>query len=49
MLGKLARAAYVVFVAGMFVAWAFAWATAASKSGPVEPAKDPPPVERWYS
>jgi len=49
MLGTLARAAYVVVVAAMFVAWAFAWATAASKSSPVEPAKDPAAIERWYS
>ncbi len=47
MLGRLARMAYVVIVAAMVVAWAMAWATSASNSGPAEPQNDPP-AERWY-
>jgi hypothetical protein len=48
MLGRLARAAYMLFVAAMIAAWAMAWAVSASKSGPAEPKNDPP-AERWYS
>ena len=44
MLGRLARAAYMLFVATMIVAWAMS----ASKTNPAEPNNDRP-VERWYS
>ena len=44
MIGRLARAAYMLTVAMMIVAWAIS----ASKSSPSEPRKDPP-AARWYS
>jgi len=44
MLGRLARAAYVLFVTAMIVAWAIS----VGSSSPVEPKNDPPVVELWY-
>ncbi len=43
MLGRLARGAYMLIVAGMIVAWAMA----ASKSSPAEPKNDDI-VVNWY-
>jgi hypothetical protein len=43
MLGRLARVAYMLFVAGMVVAWAIS----AVKSSPAEPANDQQ-IETWY-
>jgi hypothetical protein len=42
MLGRLARGAYMLIVAGMIVAWAMS----AGKSSPAEPTNDQP-VETW--
>jgi hypothetical protein len=44
MIGRLARAAYMLTVAGMVVAWA----VSAGKSSPAEPANDQPVVWTWY-
>jgi hypothetical protein len=43
MLGKLARGAYMLAVAGMIVAWAMS----PSKSGPAEPANDQVVINWW--
>jgi hypothetical protein len=43
MLGKLARAAYMLTVAAMIVAWAIS----AGKGSPAEPKNDQA-VETWY-
>jgi hypothetical protein len=43
MLGRLARGAYVLIVAGMVVAWAMT----ASKSSPAEPTNEQPVVTWW--
>jgi hypothetical protein len=43
MLGRLGRAAYMLFVATMIVAWAMS----ASKSTPTEPPTEPV-VATWY-
>jgi hypothetical protein len=44
MLGRLARGAYMLIIAGMIVAWAIS----ASKSSPAEPKNDQA-VEHWYA
>jgi hypothetical protein len=44
MLGRLARGAYMLIIAGMIVAWAIS----ASKSSPAEPKNDQT-VEHWYA
>jgi hypothetical protein len=43
MLGRVAKGAYVVFVAAMIVAWA----VSAGKSTPAEPKNDEPAVWNW--
>ncbi len=43
MLGRLARGAYVLIVAGMVAAWAMT----ASKSSPAEPTNEQPVITWW--
>jgi hypothetical protein len=45
MLGRLARTAYMLFVATMIVAWAMSGGKSSSPTAP----KNDRPVERWYS